>query len=738
MSTEPENATPGVATSLAVGIDDHDIARLLAARLHDPRRVLGLHDAADGRASIRVWLPYAERVELLEPAAPFARVGATALFVWSGERTALASPYRVRWQDRGGEWHVQFDPYSFPLQLEAHDLDRFRTGEHHRSFDFLGAHPVVVDGVAGMRFAVWAPNAERVSVVGHFNRWDGRCHPLTVRGDSGVWELFVPELGSGELYRYEIRNRDSGVLRIKSDPYATAVEHRPANASITPSAPHFVWQDQDWLEARARQNWFRAPISIYEVHLGSWRRGAHGEFLNYRELAESLGEHVKELGFTHIELLPITEHPFDDSWGYQCTGYFAPTRRHGEPDDLRAFIAAMHARGIGVILDWVPGHFPKDDHALARFDGTTLYEYGDPQKGEHPDWGTLVFNYARNEVRSFLLSSAMYWLGEFHFDGLRVDAVASMLYLDYSRRDGQWTPNQYGGNENLEAITFLKRLNELTHGQIPGSLTFAEESTAWPQVSRPTYHGGLGFSFKWNMGWMHDTLLYMSKDAVHRRYHHNLLTFGPIYAFTENFVLPLSHDEVVHGKRSLLDKMPGDDWQRFANLRLLYCFQWTYPGKKLLFMGCEFGQPGEWNHHGSLPWHLADEPPRAGLTSLVKDLNRLYRERAALHAHDHEPQGFAWLNWEDDQNSVLSFVRRDGDEHVVVLLNFTPVPREGYRVGVPCNAAYRTLLNSDSSFYGGANLGNELVESEPIGCMGHAQSIVVTLPPLAALILAPD
>jgi len=468
-----------------------------------------------------------------------------------------------------------------------------------------------------------------------------------VRGDSGVWELFLAELGAGELYKYEVLSRDSRELKLKADPYAARFEKRPATAAITTEPSTFRWQDGDWLAQRARSDWLREPISIYEVHLGSWRRSASGQFLGYRELAQELGRYVKDLGFTHVELLPITEHPLDDSWGYQCTGYFAPTSRHGSPDELRELVAELHSQGIGVLLDWVPGHFPKDDHALARFDGTALYEYGDPRKGEHPDWSTLVFNYSRNEVQSFLLSSAICWLEDFHFDGLRVDAVASMLYLDYSRKEHQWTPNVHGGNENLEAVAFLKRLNETTHATCSGTVMLAEESTAWPQVSRPTYTGGLGFTFKWNMGWMHDTLQYMAKDPVHRQFHHNLLTFGPVYAFSENFVLPLSHDEVVHGKRSLLDKLPGDDWQRFANLRLLLTYQWTYPGKKLLFMGGELGQASEWNHDAELDWGALNDEQHRGVQRLVADLNRTYRDTPALHECDCEARGFEWIDFAD-------------------------------------------------------------------------------------------
>jgi 1,4-alpha-glucan branching enzyme len=717
---------------------DPDIERLLQGRLHEPRRVLGLHAGAAREAVVRVLRPDASRLRLVDPAVELTRVAGSALFEWTGPRDTVATPYRLRWESQDGRWHEGYDAYSFPLEIDDGDLARFAAGTHIHAHRFLGAHVRTLAGVRGVRFAVWAPNAERVSVVGTFNHWDGRYNPMSARGDSGVWELFIPELPPGELYKYEISVRDSRELKLKTDPYGAAFEMRPATASITTAPTKFVWDDAAWLGQRAQRDWLKEPISIYEVHLGSWRRSAAGHFLSYRELATQLAEYVKDLGFTHVELLPITEHPFDDSWGYQCTGYFAPTSRHGSPDELRGLVAELHRAGIGVLLDWVPGHFPKDDHALRRFDGSALYEYGDWQKGEHPDWDTLVFNYTRNEVQSFLLSSAVCWLEDFHFDGLRVDAVASMLYLDYSRKPHQWTPNPHGGNENLEAIAFLKRLNETTHVTCPGTITVAEESTAWPQVSRPTYTGGLGFTFKWNMGWMHDTLSYMAEDPVHRRFHHNLLTFGPMYAFTENFVLPLSHDEVVHGKRSLLEKMPGDDWQRFANLRLLLTFQWTYPGKKLLYMGGELGQPREWNHHAALPWHLAEEPRHAGVHSLVRDLNRVYRDTPALHRLDHDSEGFAWLSWQDDSQSVVSFLRKAGDAHVVVILNFTPVPREGYRVGVPRLSRYREILNSDSQYYGGSNVGNAAVDAESTPCMDQPCSIVVRLPPLGGIVLVPD
>ncbi len=727
---------PGTATT---PLSDADVQRLLEARLHDPRRVLGLHRFGAGRLLLRVLLPYAARAQLAATGVELTRVGNTALFEWTGPEDAIAAPVALRWHDDAGTLSELIDPYSLPLQLDDDSLHAFGRGEHTRTWQLLGARQTEVAGTTGTLFAVWAPNAERVSVVGDFNRWDGRCHPMTVRGGSGVWELFIPGIGPDHLYKFELRNREYGTVIVKSDPYARRSELRPATASITTPATDWQWQDGEWMDQRARTDWLRAPISIYELHLGSWQRTADGAFVNYRELAAPLISHVREHGFTHVELLPITEHPFDDSWGYQSTGYFAPTSRFGTPDDLRALIDELHRAGIGVILDWVPGHFPRDDFALARFDGTALYEYADPLKGEHPDWDTLVFDYGRNEVRSFLLSSALFWLEEFHFDGLRVDAVASMLYLDYSRRHGQWAPNVFGGNENLEAIAFLKELNRVTHAAAPGTMILAEESTAWPKVSRPTYDGGLGFTFKWNMGWMHDTLLYMHKEPVHRRFHHELMTFGPIYAFTENFVLPLSHDEVVHGKGSLLGKMPGDEWQRFANLRLLYCFQWTFPGKKLLFMGQEFGQPWEWNHRQALPMDLLAQPRHAGISHLIRDLNRLYREQPALHRRDTEGEGFSWLSWDDRENSVLSYLRRDDDHHVAVLLNATPVPRQHYRVGVPAGASvYMEIFNSDSRYYGGSDLGNPApIPVQPVACMGYPCSIEVTLPPLAGIVLMP-
>jgi 1,4-alpha-glucan branching enzyme len=716
---------------------DSGVERLIAARHHDPFAVLGRHPLPGGDVMVRVLRPATVEVTLPEIGASLERVEGTDLFEYRGSAAGLPERYRVRWRTDRGQTHDHVDPYCFPPLLDEGEIAAFGAGRHWHAWWIMGAHVLEADGVPGTRFAVWAPEAERVSVVGDFNGWDGRCHPMRCRGGSGVWELFVPGIGAGALYKYEIRSRWSGALLLKSDPYARATELRPSTASAVAAPVRYVWGDAEWLARRTAEDWLHAPMSIYEVHLGSWRRREDGGFPGYREIADRLVPHVAGLGFTHVELLPVTEHPLDESWGYQPSGYFAPTRRFGEPDELRYLVDRLHQAGIGVILDWVPGHFPKDEHGLARFDGSAVYEYADARKGEHADWGTLVFNYGRNEVRSFLLSSALYWLKEFHFDGLRVDAVASMLYLDYSRKPGEWAPNVHGGNENLEAAAFIRQLNELTHAECPGSVTIAEESTAWPGVSRPTSHGGLGFSMKWNMGWMHDTLKYVAHDPVHRRYHHELLTFGPIYAFTENFVLPLSHDEVVHGKGSLLGRMPGDDWQRFANLRLLYALQWTYPGKKLLFMGGELAQPWEWDHRGALPWHLLDDPRHGGVRALVADLNRLYRERSALHRFDFEGRGFAWLDWQDAGHSVLTYLRRDELGEVIVALNFTPVPRHGYRLGVPGKGAWRELFNSDSRFYGGSDLGNPLpLPAEPVPWMGQSHSVVVTLPPLAGIVIA--
>jgi 1,4-alpha-glucan branching enzyme len=710
------------------------VQRIINARHHDPFSVLGLHPCG-AQDQVRVYLPRAEKAFVGEERQEMQRLPGTDIFEWVGVSGSIEAPYRIYWKDKSGDEHSQYDPYTFPPQISDYDLHLFGEGKHWHIYRVLGAHPHEVNGIKGILFATWAPNAERVSVIGEFNQWDGRCNPMRVRGGSGVWEIFIPELEPGMIYRYEIRSREYGTVQTKSDPYAQQFELRPSNASIVTSHVDYQWNDQGWIDARKNFDWLHRPISVYEVHLGSWQRDEHGRFLNYRELADRIVGYVCELGFTHIELLPITEHPFDASWGYQTTGYYAPTSRFGSPDDFRYFVDHCHQHGIGVILDWVPAHFPKDSHGLAFYDGSALYEHEDPRRGEHRDWGTLIYNYGRNEVKNFLLASAMYWLEEYHLDGLRVDAVASMLYLDYSREQGDWVPNIYGGNENIEAIEFLRELNSVTHAEHPGVLISAEESTAWPQVTRPVWVGGLGFTLKWNMGWMHDTLLYMSKDPVHRHYHHDQLTFGLLYAFTENFVLPFSHDEMVHGKGSMLNKMPGDEWQRFAGLRLLYTYMFTYPGKKLLFMGSEFGQGVEWDFDKALDWHLLDYHYHQGVRQITGDLNRLYRDTPALHTYDFEEQGFEWIDCHDSAQSVLSYVRKNESEFVVVVLNFTPVPRHNYRIGMPAPGTYREVLNSDSMFYGGSNTGNELMHTEPIHWMNRTCSLQLTLPPMAGIVL---
>ena len=713
-----------------------ELRALIEARHHDPYAVLGRHAQADGLTRVRVFIPGARSVNLADGNHPLQRVPDTDVFEWRGD-AALPDRYRLSWEDRDGRRRSGYDPYCFPAQLADFDLHLFSQGKHWHAYRILGAQHHVADGISGILFATWAPNAERVSVVGDFNHWDGRAHPMRVRGGTGVWEIFIPGLPAGTLYKFEIRNRNTGMIHLKADPYGRHFEVRPGTASIIDKPGDYAWHDQEWLERRAQSDWLHAPFSVYEVHLGSWRRSPDGDFLSYCELAESLVEYVAAQGFTHIELLPVSEHPLDASWGYQTIGNYAPTSRHGSPDEFRYFVDYCHQHNIGVLLDWVPAHFPKDAHGLARFDGSALYEHEDPRRGEHRDWGTLIYNYGRNEVKNFLLSNALYWLDEFHIDGLRVDAVASMIYLDYSREHGDWVPNMYGGNENLEAIDFLRELNHVTHGQHPGTLMIAEESTAWPQVTRPTWLGGLGFSMKWNMGWMHDTLVYMSKDPVHRHFHHDQLTFGLLYAFTENFVLPFSHDEVVHGKRSMLDKMPGDSWQRFANLRLLYTYMFTYPGKKLLFMGNEFAHGREWDHSRQLDWDLLRYPQHQGMQALVRDLNRMHRELAPLHRHDFDHHGFEWIDCHDAGQSVLTYLRRNGDELVVVALNFTPVPRMDYRIGVPYPGWYRVLLNSDSSFYDGSNMTCEGAHAEPVPWMGRPWSLRITLPPLAGIVLKP-
>ncbi len=641
------------------------------------------------------------------------------------------------------------DPYAFTPTIGELDQHLIGEGRHEHLYNKLGAHVLEHQGIQGTAFAVWAPSARAVSVVGDFNMWDGRLHAMRSLGSSGVWELFLPELEPGERYKYELLDADRE-LRLKADPYAQEAEHPPQTASIV-FRSEYRWGpgDDEWLAQRREQQPLEQPISIYEVHLGSWRLnsldGASPEGvarpLSYVELADELSAYVKDMGFTHVELLPVMHHPFAGSWGYQVTGYFAPTPHYGRPDQLRQFIERMHSSGVGVILDWVPAHFPRDEFGLVRFDGTALYEHADPRRGEHPDWGTLIFNLSRHEVRNFLISNAVFWLEEYHADGVRVDAVASMLYLDYSREDGEWVPNQFGGREDLDAVAFLKELNEVIHAREPGIVSAAEESTAWPGVSRPTYLGGLGFGFKWNMGWMHDTLRYFQQDPIYRRYHHHELTFSLMYAFSENFILPLSHDEVVHGKGSLYEKMPGDRWQKLANLRVLYAYMWAHPGKKLLFMGGELAQEREWSHERSLDWHLLEQPGHAGIQSLVRDLNRLYRDEPALWEVDSDPAGFWWIEPNDADANVVAFARQSSDKTrlVVFVANFSPVPRESYRLGLPRSCRWREAINTDSTYYGGSDMGNlGGVTPEPIPWHGQPVSAEVTLPPLAAIWLVPE
>jgi len=629
-----------------------------------------------------------------------------------------------------------------PKFLTDWDLGLLAGGSHYRSFESLGAHLAHTGGAAGTRFAVWAPNADAVSVIGDFNHWDRSCDPMVQRRNSGFWEGFIDGIGDGALYKYSIVSERHDYSAEKADPYAFACEPAPRTASKVCDLNAYEWSDAAWMAERAARNRHDAPLAIYEVHLGSWMRSPQDgdRWLTYAELAERLADYVEEMGFTHVELLPVTEHPFGGSWGYQTTGYFAPTSRFGDPREFMALVDTLHQRGIGVVIDWAPAHFPDDPHGLARFDGTHLYEHMDPKSGRHPHWDTLIFNYGRTEVANFLVASAIFWCEKYHVDGIRVDAVASMLYRDYGKQDGEWIPNHYGGNENLEAVRFLRTLNEQVYGHFPDVMTIAEESTAWPQVSRPTSHGGLGFGFKWNMGWMHDTLAYMKLDPIHRKHHHNRLTFSMVYAFRENFLLPFSHDEVVHGKASVLEKMPGEDWHKFANLRLLYAYMYSHPGKKLMFMGNEFAQRAEWNHDRSLDWHLLEHGSHRGVQRLVADLNRLYRDKAALHQTDLEDRGFSWVDCEDWEASVVSFLRLGAvaAESLLVVCNFTPVVREDYRLGVPRLGAWRELLNSDSEYYGGSNVGNHgVVEAEQVPFHGHAYSVRLTMPPLAAIVFEP-
>jgi 1,4-alpha-glucan branching enzyme len=720
-----------------------ELRSLVEVRHSSPHTLLGMHPLGDGSGLVvRCLIPDAAQVEVLpthekdKPKITLNRLHAAGLFEGITRDANAVYAYDLRVTTHQGQIRQTRDAFSFLPTLGEEDLFLFGKGDERRIYDKLGAKLHVIDGLPGTSFAVWAPNAQRVSVVGDFNQWDGRVHPMRLLGASGVWEIFIPGVGAGAHYKFEMRDAH-GVIKLNTDPYGSFFEIAPKNAAIVWNNQNFGWTDDAWLKQRRDRDPLRSPMSAYEVHLGSWQKKSASESWSYRELAIPLVDYVRRLGFTHVEFMPVAEHAYYPSWGYQVTGFYAPTSRYGTPDDFQFLVNSLHEAGIGVIIDWVPAHFPRDEWALARFDGTALYEHEDPRKGAHQDWGTLIFNFGRLEVANFLIANALFWCERFHVDGLRVDAVASMLYLDYSRQEGQWIPNKFGGRENLEAIEFLKRFNHLTHTEHPGVMTIAEESTAWPLVTRPPEVGGLGFSFKWNMGWMHDTLGYFKREAVHRKYHQHELTFAMLYHHNENFVLPLSHDEVVHGKASLIGRMPGDEWQQFANLRALLGYQWMFPGKKLLFMGGEFGQRHEWNENGQLDWGVLKIGPfHAGLQRLVGDLNRLYAASPALWRADYDVAGFFWIDCNDLENSVLSFIRQtaDGRQQIAVILNLTPVPREGYRVGLPRGGKWREVLNSDSSIYGGSNLGNlGGVTAGPSPCHGQAHSAKILLPPLSVI-----
>jgi 1,4-alpha-glucan branching enzyme len=729
-----------------------DLERLLGGEHSQPHAFLGAHPARVGGrdgAIVRAIMPNAIGAEcVLEngDAVPLALEGSGQVNLFGAFLPGATVPFRYRLRFRfadGAVWERE-DPYRFLPTIGDVDLHLFNEGTHRKLWEMLGAHARTLDGVQGVGFAIWAPNARRVSVVGDFSAWDGRVYPMRAMGSSGVFELFLPDLKPGALYKYELLTRE-GMIRVKTDPYALKLEQPPGSASIVQAEDAYTWHDADWMAQRARHtrdDILREPILIYEAHLGSWARTPEegNRILTYSEIAPKLATYVRDLGFTHVELLPVMEHPFYGSWGYLVSGYYAPSSRYGTPDEFRFLVDTLHQHGIGVILDWVPAHFPKDDFALRRFDGTALYEHEDPRLGEHPDWGTLVFNYGRNEVRNFLVANALYWLDEFHADGLRVDAVASMLYLDYSRSEGEWLRNRYGGRENLDAIEFLRQFNEVIRIEKPGCITVAEESTAWPGVTQPASEGGLGFTFKWNMGWMHDTLIYFAKEPVYRKHHHDQLTFAMIYEYTEHFIMPISHDEVVHQKGSLLNKMPGDEWQKFANLRLLLAYMFTRPGKKLLFMGTELGSYAEWNHESSLDWHLLeDDPQRAALHEFVRALAKMYREHSAFWRQDPSWEGFTWIDIAHRDESIVSYARNDGAKHAVVVLNMTPVPRDNYRIGVPSSRAYTKALSSDDVRWGGSGYGAvDRVGTEQVPYHGYQQSIVLTLPPLGAVVLLPE
>lgn len=707
--------------------------------------VLGIHrDKGSKEVFIRTYQPNTKSVELLKQdgssLGQMSKLDERGLYqINLGQIENFA--YKFRIENDLGNVYEQEDPYRFPSILGDIDIYLLAEGNHLDMYKKLGAHPVELNGVKGVSFAVWAPNAKRVSVVGNFNNWDGRINVMRKHSTCGVWDIFIPNIGEGELYKYEIKSPDDYIL-VKSDPLAFYAEKRPNTASVVYDIEKYHWDDNSWMNYREEANSFDKPMSVYEVHLGSWRRkGEHGEeYLTYRELADRMVPYISNMGFTHVEFLPVAEHPLDASWGYQVIGMFAPTSRFGTPDDFRYLIDKLHQAGIGVIMDWVPAHFPKDGHGLVEFDGTHLYEHADPRKGEHTDWGTKIYNYGRTEVCNFLCASALYWMKEFHIDGLRVDAVASMLYLDYSRKNGEWIPNIYGGNENIEAIAFLRKMNELVYGHDKGAITCAEESTAWPMVSRPTSMGGLGFGYKWNMGWMNDTLKYISKDPIHRKYHHGMLTFGLLYAFNENFMLPISHDEVVHGKGSMLAKMPGDEWQKFANLRAYYGFMYTHPGKKLLFMGCEFGQDWEWNAEESLRWHLLEYPMYKGMQNCVRDLNLMYKGNPPLYEEDFDYRGFEWIEHSNADDSVISYIRKGHNpgDYLIVISNFTPVVRKDYRVGVNEDCGYQEIFNSDDVNYWGSGVKNEgTIYSEAQEWNMKPRSMKVTLPALSTIVLKP-
>lgn len=724
-----------------------EMYEIINSEHRNPHNILGIHEIIiDGEkaVAIRAFIPQASSIKVIEEKNTslkydMEKIHEAGFFEIVFLNKKEKFKYKLEITAYNNNQWITYDPYSFNPIISDFDKYLFNQGTHYSIYEKLGSHPMTIEGVKGTLFAVWAPNAKRVSVIGNFNDWDGRRHQMRCLGDSGIWELFIPGIIEGDLYKYEIKTKENYILK-KTDPYGYYMELRPNTASIVYDIGKYKWNDEKWMEERAKKDTLNQPISIYEVHLGSWMRVVeeNNRFLSYKEAAHKLVNYVKDMGYTHIQLMPIEEHPFDGSWGYQVTGYYAPTSRYGTPEDFMYFVDYCHVNGIGVILDWVPGHFPKDAHGLARFDGTALYEHEDPRQGEHPDWGTLIFNYGRYEVKLFLIANALYWFEKYHIDGLRVDAVASMLYLDYGRKDGEWIPNPYGGRENLEAVEFLRHLNSIVYKYHPGIMMIAEESTAWPNVSRPTDIGGLGFGFKWNMGWMNDFLRYIAKDPIHRKYHHNDLTFGLIYAFTENFILVLSHDEVVHGKGSMINKMPGDYWQKFANLRVAYGFMYGHPGKKLLFMGGEFAQFDEWSEAKSLDWHLLEFDKHREIKEYVKDLNKLYLKETAFWEYDFSWEGFEWINGFDADSSTISFIRKGKkpDNYLIFICNFTPVPRYTHRIGVPQKGKYKEILNSDSYKYGGSNVINDgEILSEAIEWDGRQNSIELKIPPLGMVII---